>query len=92
MKGMYELENTEFTTKDLHLAAYLKLKEAELVRIEKPTYGNGKTPSIFVFKDKYKCTDLGKLFWEKGDQVNIKDYMVIIRDLRSQVAAIPFNK
>lgn len=81
--------NTEYSTKDLHLAAYLKLKEAELIRLEQrdsnQSYQAQRTPIFFVFSNSELCTRLEKLFWDEGDFVNIKLYIETVRHLRERV-------
>lgn len=87
---IYDLMNTEFPTKDLHLAAYLVIKKAELLRIDKTATGF-KTPSFFIFADEAKCKGLENKFWNEGDFVNIKEYITIVRELRAKVASIPYE-
>ncbi len=87
---IYDLMNTEFPTKDLHLAAYLVLKQAELLRIDKSQVGF-KAPSFFIFSDEQKCKALEKKFWDEGDFVNIKEYITTVRELRAKVSAIPYE-
>lgn len=80
----------EFSTKDLHLAAYLKLKGAELLRLEKRQQAPGeRVPVFFIFADKEKCQSLNKLFWDDGDFVNVKDYIAAVRDIRAQTVSLP---
>lgn len=87
---IYDLMNTEFATKDLHLAAYLVIKKAELLRVDKSQAGF-KAPSFFIFADEVKCKGFEKKFWDEGDFVNIKEYITIIRELRAKVSAIPYE-
>lgn len=87
---IYDLMNTEFSTKDLHLAAYLVIKNAELLRVDKSQQTGFKAPAFFIFADEAQCKGLEKKFWDEGDFVNIKEYITIVRELRAKVSSIPY--
>lgn len=75
----------EFSTKDLHFAAYLKLKGLELLRVERRDHHN-KRPIYFIFSDEQTGRYLEDLYWNKGDMVNILEYVPLIRELRDRTA------
>ena len=74
----------EFATKDLHLAAYLKLKGVELLRIENRS--EEKFPMYFIFNNSGSvCEALDKKFWDDGDLIDIRDFISTIRYLRERI-------
>jgi len=95
------MKNNEYATKDLHFAGFLKIQKVKLVKIERldesfPTSSwnkieHRKNPLYFIFTDSEKCKELEKAFWDgEGDSVmvNIKDYIMSVRELRSRIFAI----
>ncbi len=84
-------ENT-YATKDLHFAAFLKVKGIPLLRLD--DYGQdqrGQNPLYFVFEDPKLCEELETAFWEGDGEdsvVNARDYMASVKDLRSRLFSI----
>lgn len=86
--------NNEFSTKDLHFAAFLKVKGAEIVKLEKRTSEfRDRTPVYFVFSNKELCESLENLFWGgegvmEDLMVNAKEYVDTVRDLRARTSSV----
>lgn len=84
--------NNEYSTKDLHFAAYLYIKGAVLNRLEKRTSEyRDRNPIYFIFEDKQHCLDLDRRYWDGKEQVSIKDYIATIRDLRARAASVNYQ-
>jgi hypothetical protein len=89
---MDNLKEDYYVTKDLHFAAFLKLSGIPLARLERRSMeGTTRNPVFFYFQDVSKCNYLETIFWNgQGDElmINVKDYTVAIKDLRSRIASI----
>ncbi len=82
---MLDLKVNEYATKDLHFAAFLKVKGVNISSFE------GKSPVHFIFDARTRCEELENIFWNGvGDEimVNAKDYFTAVRDLRARVFSI----
>lgn len=81
-----------FSTRDLHFAAFLKLKGALLKNLERHTSEyKDRNPVYFIFADKVFCEKLEQVFWSgvgEGVHVNVKDYVATIRDLRARTSSV----
>ena len=85
------MEDT-YSTKDLHFAAFLQLRGCKITDLQQ-NEKEGRKSLYFVFEDRQKCLKYDDIFWNstKGEevelQINVKEYVSIIRDLRSRVFA-----
>jgi len=84
--------NNEYSTKDLHFAAFLKLSGAEITRLERrETIGDYRRPVYFIFSDRDKCMHLESIYWTgEGDEimVNAKQFVNEVRDLRIRTSTV----
>jgi len=84
--------NTEFFTRDLYFAAFLKLHGQELLRLERhKSEFRDRNPVYFIFKNKEQCQFLENVFWTgQGDEVmiNAKVYVDTIRELRARTSSV----
>ncbi len=84
--------NNEFSTRDLHFAAFLKLHGLELIRLERhQSEFRDRNPVYFVFANKEQCVFLENVFWTgQGDEVmiNAKAYVDTIRELRARTSSV----
>lgn len=84
--------NDKFSTKDLHLAAFLKLNGAVISKLERHVSEfRDRNPVFFVFEDKERCVYLENIFWTgEGDEVmiNAKLYVDMVRDLRARTSSV----
>jgi hypothetical protein len=89
------LEN-EYSTKDMHLAAFLKTKGVPIKKLEH--HGSARNDSYrkrltvyFIFGERRKCERLEDIFLNGvGDEimVNAREYFMVLRDLKSRVFSV----
>lgn len=87
------MTDNQFSTKDLHFAAFLKLKGAELADLERSEGSyRMRTPVYFIFNDLNYCKHLEDVFWNEADeelvQGNIKEYVDTVRELRARTSSV----
>lgn len=84
------MNENEFSTKDLHVAAFLQVKGMLVIRLEKAREPiNNYYPIFFVFDDPTECLKLTNSFWtgeEEKVMINAKKYVDTIRELRARMA------
>lgn len=89
---MNDMKN--FSTKDLHFAAFLKISGVELLSLERHVSEfRDRNPVFFIFGDKKRCEELENIFWNGGNtderaMVNVKEYVDVVRDLRARTSSV----
>jgi len=85
------IEDT-YATKDLHLAAFLRVNGVIINKLEQYGKGEGRqNPVYFIFADRVECERLENVFWNGvGKEIvgNRKEYSATIRELKSRVFSI----
>jgi len=89
--------NNEFSTKDLHFAAFLFLQDVNLIRLERRQLEyKERNPVYFIFDNVDRCLELEKIFWKGTDseeiRVNAKQYVDAVRDLRARLSSDVIEK
>ena len=86
------LQESEYATKDLYLAAFIYVKGQRIKKLEK--YGSDtreQIPVYFIFEGRKKCERLEGIFWSgvgEDASVNVKQYTTTIRDLRARASSV----
>lgn len=75
---MLKVQTSEYTTKDLSLAAALKTLKQELIGTEKIN-----NVCWFIFADKQTCERLAHEYFYGDLQVNSREYQQAIRQLKN---------
>ena len=76
-------KKNEFSTKDLHEAAYLYATGYKLLRLDKE-----KTYYWLVFEDTEACNRAIEKFWRKEGLIDAKTYADAIRSLKDRLFSL----